>query len=353
MVNNQVGGLWPFTKTPNTGYGYGTTGYGTTGYITSGYSTTQSSFAGISSGVLQYLFYFIILVIVAIVLLVIINYTLYPIFKVRAGGKGFIPIPGTNDENLYWTNPDKISIIPDTDLSSQTENWSMMLDIQVDNPTANTDFPRVLFTRGSIPPTIPPTYTENDTILKMNPSFNTIMYLDRLTNDLYISVQTTSNDVDSTPMLESAVIPNIPVGQSIRIGLMIGSHSFEVYINGYLAKTKSFSSSVSPIVGSFQPPNSSIMTSTARVLNLRVWKRILTASEFREYGTSTATFPEISIPDSCLTNPEIPGNLSGVVNYLGDLMETGQEGKESRAKLGQDIESSITKAGDYINNLIR
>ena len=267
-------------------------------------------YVGISSGVLQYLFYFIVLVIVVLILLIVVNYTLFPIFKVRPGGKGFIPIPGSNDDILYWNNLNNITTIQDTALGSQTSNWSMMLDIQVDNPTANTQLPRVLFTRGSIPSALPTNYTENDTILKINPSFNTIIYLDRLTNDLYVSIQTISNDGNSTIMLESAIIPNVPVGKSIRLGVMIGSHALEVYVNGYLARTKTFSNSVAAIVGSFQPPRASIMESTARVMNLRVWKRTLTPGEFRAYGTS-GDFPYVNIPDSCIANPTIPNNLGG------------------------------------------
>ena len=311
MPNNQVGGLWPFTKTANTGYGSTNTSYGS--YGSSLYGAIPQ--AGISSGVLQYLFYFIILVIVILLLLVIINFTLFPIFKVRPGGKGIIPIPGSNDEQLYWNDINKIATIPDTFLGNQVENWSMMLDIQVDNPNVNTQFPRVLFTRGPVPATEPTTYTENDTILEMNPSFNVIMYLDRLVNDLYISVQTISTDGNSTVMLESAVIPNIPVGKSIRLGLMVGSHSFEVYINGYLAKTKTFTGSISTATSKFQPPNTTIRASTARVMNLRVWKRTLSAGEFRAYKSSS-DFPLITVPDSCLANPDIPSDLTGAVNSL-------------------------------------
>jgi len=310
MSNKQVGGVWPFTTSATTGYSSTNSIYGS--YGSSG-SSGYSSQAGISSGVLQFLFYFIVIVIVILLLLIIINYTLFPIFKVRPGGRGVIPIPGSNDEKLYWTDINKIATIQDTDLGSQVDNWSMMLDIQVDNPTVNTQFPRVLFARGPVPTTEPTNYTENDTILDINPSFNVIMYLHPLINDLYITVQTTSNDGNSTIMLESAVIPNVPVGKSIRLGLMVGSRSFEVYINGYLGKTKTFPGSISNITGNFQPPKSSIIASTARVMNLRIWKRVLTASEFRAYKTASE-FPIVAVPDSCLANPNIPKDLTGQID---------------------------------------
>ena len=284
-----------------------------------------------------------------LVVLIIIHYTVYPIFKLRPGGKGFIAVPGSNDETLYWNNINSITTIPDTALGTQTENWSMMLDVQVDNPTANTQFPRVLFARGPIPISQPTEWTDNDTILNMNPSFNMIMYLDRLTNDLYISVQTLSTDGNSSSMLESAFIPNIPVGKSVRVGVMVGSKAIEVYINGYLAKTKTFATTLAPSFGAFQAPNSTIMSSTARVMNLRIWRRPLSPGEFRAYG-SGALFTPYTLPDSCLSttntiSTEIQNGqtyLSNLGNYMNNVvMSTGKAISAGETAFQQGYSSSI------------
>ena len=79
---------------------------------------------------------------------------------------------------------------------------------------------------------------------------------------------------------------------------MIGSHVLEVYVNGYLVKTKTYTKAIRASVGQLQPPVSNILGSTARVMNLRVWPRPLSPSEFRSYG-GQCNFGKKDMPDSC------------------------------------------------------
>jgi len=176
-----------------------------------------------------------------------------------------------------------------------------MLDIQVDNPTSNTNTPRILLLRGEEQKPFNATYTANSTILDIVPNFNTAIYLDRLTNDLNISVQTTNPSSSSTEkqtLLENIKIMNIPVRKSVRIGVMIASGVFEVYINGYLVRSKTFTSPIREISGNFYPPSDTIQSNTARVKNLRIWNRTLSPAEFRSYGSAT-DFDLKDMPDSC------------------------------------------------------
>jgi hypothetical protein len=262
---------------------------------------TYTTETGVNSGVIQYVYYFIALTIIILLVLVLVNYLIYPVFKTTPGGTGFIPIPGSDDSQLFWKAQQDIQSIRDTNtrLGSITQNWSYLLDIQVDNPTANTNTPRILFTRGD--PLVPFTgiYTDRDTILTIAPSFNTIVYLDRMTNDLNIAIQTTSNSAsNASPTIESITIPNIPVGKSIRLGVMVGSRVLEVYINGFLVRSKAFTNSVKAIVGELQPPSDAILSNTARVRNLRIIARPLIPAEFRAYGNATDLNIK-TIPDSC------------------------------------------------------
>jgi hypothetical protein len=252
-----------------------------------------------SSGIIQYLFYFIVLVIIILLILILVNYTIHPIFKLRPGDKGVIGFPGSDDSNLYWKNGTNLLILDDkkTALGSLHENWSMSLDIQVDNPTSNTNTPRILFTRGQ--PLLTPTiYSDSDTILTLNPTFNVCMYLDRLTNDLYVSVQTKGIN-DNIPSIETISVPNIPVRKSVRVGVFIGSRVLEVYINGFLLRSKAFANQLKSNRGSLQPPTDTIISSTARVGNLRIWARPVSPAEFRSYGAST-DFNIKEIADSCV-----------------------------------------------------
>ena len=206
MTRTQKGGVWPFSSSNSSNSYNSYNPYST-------YDTSYTMENGMNSGVLQYVYYFIVLVIVLVLLLVLVHFTITPIFKLRGGDKGIIPLPGSNDSTTFWKTQSDLKPIKDTDtpLGSLVENWSFILDIQLDNPTANTDRPRVLFTRGLqyVEPTAP--YNQTDTILTINPSFNVCVFLDRLTNDLFVAVQTKSPDT-TMPTLETIIVPNIPVG---------------------------------------------------------------------------------------------------------------------------------------------
>ena len=297
MPSIQKGGEWPYNGTYNPG--------GSSYNPFQRYdSTTMEN--GMNSGVLQYVYYFIMLVILLVLILVLVNYTIMPIFKVTPGGKGIIPLPGSDDSKLFWQTPSSIAAIPDinTPLGSLVENWSFLLDIQVDNPTANTDRPRILFTRGLplVPSSAP--FTSTDTILTINPSFNVCVFLDRLTNDLYVAVQI-KQQTGTSPSLETIIVPNIPVGKSIRLGVFVGSRILEVYVNGYLVRSKGFPNALVSVTGPLQPPLDTILTGTARVANLRVWKRPVSPAEFRSYG-SGSSFTSIPTQDTCISSNSLP-----------------------------------------------
>jgi len=270
------------------------------GLFSSNNDQTYTMENGMNSGVLQYVYYFIMIIIILVLLLVLIHFTIKPIFRFNPGDKGFIGIPGSDDSKVFWTNHNSISQIKDIDtpLGSLTDNWSFALDIQLDNPTANTDRPRILFTRGqTVSPSSRP-FQSSDTILTVNPAFNVCVYLDRLTNDLYVAVQTKSPSTD-LPSVETIIVPNIPVRKSLRLGCFVGSRVLEVYVNGYLVRSRAFPNSLRSVTGPIQPPLDQIMNSTARVANLRIWPRPLSSAEFRANGTAS-NFDVKDIQDSCV-----------------------------------------------------
>lgn len=277
MVHTQKGGMWPYDNTYQ--------------------SYTMEN--GMQSGVLQYFYYFIILTIIVLLLLVLVNYTITPIFRLNPGDKGIISLPGSDDSTLYWTDTKKLLALKDTDtvVGTKTENWSMLLDIQLDDPTSNTGMPRVLFSRGPAF-TYPASYPTDSTILTVNPNFNICIYLDPLLNDIFVCIQTIQQS-QIQPTLEVIKVPNVPVGKPLRLGAFIGSKMLEVYVNGYLLSSKAFPESVKNIVGGFQPPSDTILTSTAQVLNLRLWSRPVSSAEFRLHGGSDANFTKKTVPDSC------------------------------------------------------
>jgi hypothetical protein len=281
MLPTQKGGVWPFGSSNSY----------------SDYSTGNIQY----SGVLQYVYYVFILIIILLLLLILVNYTITPIFKLNPGDKGIISLPGSDDSRLYWDTPENIVVLNANDipLGTNTQNWSFMLDIHLDNPTANTGKPRILFTRGG-EFTNPTTYSTSDTILTINPNFNVCVYLDSLVNDLYVSVQTV--DKTETTKIQTITIPNIPVGKSIRIGVFIGSKVLEVYTNGYLLSNKATSNILKNVSGSIYPPKAQILETTAQVSNLRIWNRPVSPAEFRSYGSPPDKgFKQKIISDSCIS----------------------------------------------------
>jgi hypothetical protein len=240
-----------------------------------------------------------------ILILVVVHYTVFPVFRTRPGDKGIIPLPGSDDSKLFWKNDVASSdIIPTntTPIGSKSSEYSFMVDINLDNPTANTGSPRILLSRGDpIDMSKETNFLANpdtSTILTVNPNFNVCIYLDKLVNDLYISVQTLSSVDTTIHLFETVIIPNIPVRKSIRLGVSVSSKFFEVYINGYLIRSKAFTNTLRETKGDFQPPIEKILSNTARVKNLRIWNRILSSAEFRLYNSSI-DFTLKELPDTC------------------------------------------------------
>jgi hypothetical protein len=253
----------------------------------------------VPQGVLQYLYYLVLIIIIVLLILVLVNYTITPIFRLNPGDKGLISLPGSDDSVLFWKTPNSIIQIQDTatPLGTMTQNWSFLLDIHLDNPTANTGSPRILFSRGGA--YTPSAYTEKDTILTVNPNFNICVYLDPLINDLYVSTQILGSNGEIK--IQTIILPNIPVGKDLRLGVFLGSRVLEVYINGLLVSNKAFPNSVRAVVGAIHPPSSNILETTAQVSNLRIWGRPVSPAEFRSYGSPpSSTFVTKVIPDTCL-----------------------------------------------------
>lgn len=258
---------------------------------------------GVSSGVIQYLYYFIMLTVIILLILVLIHYLYTPIFILKPGSKGYIHLPGSDDSELFWKTSNDIKSISDTKtpIGTSVQNYSFLLDFQIDNPTANTQSPRVLLVRGAKLNPFSGTYSAQDTIQKVLQDFNVIVYLDRITNDLNICVQTAASASTNYVYLENILVPNIPIRKPIRLGVMVGSKVLEVYINGFLVRSITYMNPLKDIVGEFQPPLDNVLSATAQVRNLRLWNRVISPAEFRYYGKSDVNFDIKDIPDSCLS----------------------------------------------------
>ena len=214
--------------------------------------------------------------IVLLILLIFVHYFITPIFQLRPGGPGVIPIPGVDDGVLYWdtTAADTIEEQKDSrfPIREKYSNYTMNMDIFINSSFDYSDRYRFIFGRGATLKTA--SASSADTIMGLLSAFNVAVVLLPGTNDLQVSVLTDANTS------EDIVIYNIPIQETFRLGIVVMDHALEVYLNGKLVKTKTHTNNLKGITGDIKialgtaPP-------IAKIKNLKIWPRILATSEIR------------------------------------------------------------------------
>ncbi len=272
---------------------FGTTDNYGTGYYTN--SNTES----VSSNVAKYVLYIGGFLLLTLILLIIVHYTITPIFRMKPGDPGVVSVPGTNPTSeVYWTKTaEKVDLTnPRSFIYDMPYNYSVGLDILLTDPTIGLgNKPRILMYRADNP--IASTeFTDQSTIQSFftsNNNFNFIVYLDGSTNDLYVSTATfkpASTGGSPISSIETITIPNIPVNKPIRLTLGLAQQFMEVYVNGYLVKSRTYQAGYSlPDIKGKNIYPSPLSTTPAKVKNLTLWNQILPASFYRVNGTPSAT----------------------------------------------------------------
>lgn len=239
---------------------------GSTGSSGSTYSGPASSFGQIGTYVLAVL-------IILLVIVLFVHFFITPIFRFHVGDvKGIITIPGFDDGVLYWTNSNvgQIKSI-DLPIPQLTFGYSMILDIFIENPMQFSTRPRILFTRGATMRETP----NSDTLLGLLENYNLAIALLPDTNDIIVSVLNKDNN------MENVIIPNVPVQEPFRLGVVVMEHALEVYLNGYLMKTRKFLATPKDVKGDIFPA-SGIQTNLVKLRTLKIWPRVISTGEMRE-----------------------------------------------------------------------
>jgi hypothetical protein len=247
---------------------------GLTGLTTSANSGANGPFNWKAAGLV-----ILTVALVVFILLVIAHYTIRPIFRTREAGPGIIPIPtvGKDATGIYWADRSKPLSSADTVLGEAdtgTVNYSMAVDILLQDPSVQSVAERPIFWRSSreVPDT--PSNSNGPAITQMIGKFNFAVYLANSTNDLVVSVLTTGGQIESVP------VANIPVGKPFRLGIILSERFLEVYLNGRLYKTRNLASAPLAVAGSFMPA-SGPYKDMAVVRNLRLWKGTISPAEMR------------------------------------------------------------------------
>lgn len=244
--------------------------------------------------------YVLAIIVVIIILLLFVHYFITPVFKMHPGDPGYIPLPGYDDGVLYWTKGSPFIKNSDTIISSSSFNYSLIMDLFIQNPLQFANFDRVLFTRGALLNEKP----QGDTLTGIMNNYNLVVALTPDTNDLIVSVLNTNNN------MENVLVPNVPVQEPFRLGIIFMEQALEVYINGKLVQTRVFSATPKAVTGDIMGPNGQNAT-IALIRNLKIWNRVLSTAEIRYSPPTMMTATEFGASpmpssSSCpsLTNAE-------------------------------------------------
>jgi len=250
--------------------------------------------------------YILSIIVVLFVILLFVHFFITPVFSTHPGAPGIIPVPGWDDGVLYWeyTNPSQI-LNKDLPIHSQYFGYSLMMDILIENPMQFSKQPRILFSRGGNrvnPPT-------GDTVLGVMNQYNLVVGLLPDTNDMIVSVLNKDHN------MENVIVPNVPIQEPFRLGVILLEQALEVYINGRLIKTRTFSAAPMDVKGDIYPA-SGVEANIAKIRNLKIWSRLLTTTELR-YAK-----PALSGPTDFGQTRPIPSSTScAVASPAVDRME--------------------------------
>ena len=265
-------GILPQVSTLNP-FGYGAVA--TTGLV----GATGTSNIG------RILAYVIGIIIVVIILSLLVHYYITPIYSLQPGAPGIIPVPGFDDGIIYWNGSGKypaMGVIKNDDLPIKSAycDYTLIVDMFIQNPLQFSQNSRILLRRGI-----------SSTDIKSN---NLIVALEADTTNMVISVINAGNNT------EQLIIENIPVQEPFRLGIVVMQNALEVYINGFLMKTRKLHNALKDIGGDISPASGSEI-SIAKMQNLKIWPRILSTPEIRQAKPELAdgkSFNALAIPSS-------------------------------------------------------
>lgn len=253
----------------------------------------------VSSTLARSVAYLVGILVILFILSLLVHYFVTPVYSLHPGTPGLIPVPGFDDGVIFWNGSGGTGVIAnkDTPIVNAYYNYSVIMDIFIQQPMKFSHRPRILLSRGAVPNPAP----SGDTITGIFSNYNLIVALDSKTTDLIVSVLNKNNQA------ENVIIANAPVQMPFRLGILVMENAMEIYINGRLYKTKKYDSNLKDVKGDIASATGADI-GIAKIQNLKIWSRVLSSPEVAQSKPEMATaasFHADKIPTStaCTTTP--------------------------------------------------
>jgi hypothetical protein len=251
------------------------------------------------TGILKILMYVVAGLLLIGLILLTVDQWITPIFQRTPGGRGYIPIPGTDLSQVYWQTGSTVDniiigtpappivtpgapVVPplSTTVLEGQSNYSITMDVFIKDES-----PQVLDEQ------------DRRVFFMLGQSVATPTLTVWIANDKNTAYVTT---FDRNGMQESAAIDNVPIHAPFRIGIVNTPYALEAYLNGKLVMTRQKRSiNKMPTTGDiiFSPANiivgGKVLSQNIKVLNVRTFGYSVSTSEMRgRMGdlTSATTF---------------------------------------------------------------
>jgi hypothetical protein len=222
--------------------------------------------------------------------------------------------PSGNTRNL-------VAYKSDIGSSFQDNSYSILMECKLLDSRSNSAQPvhRHIFHRGSDEYSANPSASANTAGGNLPRRMNPGVFLDPLTNDLLVFVDTVNG---SQSFRESLRVPDLPLKTPFRLGIVVSNRTLDVYINCRLEDTKLLQGTPKPVemtvygeAGSNPAP--------LQLQNVYLWSNAITTADMTSLCGSAPSFIDSAAVCSTLPPPPAPDVGTSLNNVpLGNVLQS-------------------------------
>lgn len=230
----------------------------------------------IFGNILKYTFFFSVVLFLVCIFCITLHFMGVPVFSFVAGDDGIIPVPVPVTIQTAFTNAPISSDLSCNFVGVTSTQFTLSFDTFIIGDFVTAGVPRVLLYRSPYPVGLSSADTI-DTLPTLFSNSNMLVYIDPLTNDLFVAVLKT----DSTYLI-SDPIKNVPLRVPFRVTLVVSDNFLEVYLNGDLQQMMAFNGAIITSPSSnyfFGPPP--IVNQSVNIGNIQYLNAVLTSQVVR------------------------------------------------------------------------